>query len=675
MKLHHYNEAYAWMVRREKFANGTPEPKPERTFADKLRTLKEVSKGISPESRLRLLDYFIQEALEKNQITKDQASGIYDQLQQDKDKIRDQIDAYDRVNFSEGSKDEQRKIADDEYYASLQKIIERDPAAKKFFNPDDITYPAMDRSGEYNYRGVQVKTSDLDRFKRYAKKRGLDQILSPESTFERKIEKGQFPVGLFTEPVQTGSEPGDLDKISTMLHEARHRVLMNPEFSKIIDQYGLDEEIFVRYLDKEFFPELEQELTPPTYRNISKEDQKYFDKAYGMAVKDYKKKFKRDELKEKFVAKVKSLFADGGRAGFSEGTKKYDYSNPLQKNQFIMRPDEEVQAIINDPKYKDYTRKDFINEGVLTRKETERKTLEFKNFGKKKKKPANIENIKRDEKIKKTQGSSISVKGSGQTGKQFSHVYPLIESAKPGTQTTFVIDAKMNRALVGYNRIGQAIAEEQEKLILEKPDGYKKKIVELNAKAKKNVLNAVNDLGKEFKGQIGYFQVDPDTGEFKPKAGNYKMSFAGIEGENKIYKDMTGKQRKDFERKISAIEKAKTIPGVTTADKILSGTGKVLKGVGKVIKPVGYAFGANAVKSAITKAAEQDIELNLLDKAMAFESGDPETAIDNWKRRNVPGYSEQQNAITLAKLDDDFEEIGKSTFGKYNDQIKNIKLP
>ena len=91
------------MVRREKFANGTPEPKPKRTFADKLRTLKEVSKGIAPESRLRLLDYFIQEALEKNQITKDQASGIYEQLQQDKDKIRDQIDAYDRVNFAEGT--------------------------------------------------------------------------------------------------------------------------------------------------------------------------------------------------------------------------------------------------------------------------------------------------------------------------------------------------------------------------------------------------------------------------------------------------------------------------------------------------------------------------------------------------------------------------------------------
>ena len=244
-------------------------------------------------------------------------------------------------------------------------------------------------------------------------------------------------------------------------------------------------------------------------------------------------------------------------------TKNYDYKNPLQKNQYVMRTDEEIQAIINDPKYKDYTRKDFRNEGILSRKETERETLEFKNFGKKKKKPANLENVKRDEKIKKTQGSNISVRGSGQTGKQFSHVYPLIESAKPGTKTTFTIDAKMNRALEGYNKIGQSIAEQQEFLIKNKPEGYKNKLVELNAKAKKNVMNAIDDLGKEYKGQIGYFQVDPDTGEFKPKAGNYKMSFAGIEGKNEIYKDMTGKERKNFERKISAIENAKKTDGVT----------------------------------------------------------------------------------------------------------------
>ena len=109
----------------------------------------------------------------------------------------------------------------------------------------------------------------------------------------------------------------------------------------------------------------------------------------------------------------------------------------------------------------------------------------------------------------------------------------------------------------------------------------------------------------------------------------------------------------------------------TALKNIVKGT----KLVGKVIKPVGYAIGANAVKSAVSKAEDQGLELNLMDKIMAFESGEPEVAIDNWKRRNVPGYSEEQAGITLSKLKDDFEEVGKdTTFGKYNDQIKNIKL-
>ena len=82
------------MVRRAKFADGTPKPlpKPERNFQDKLKTLKNMSKGISPESRIRLLDYFIQEALTKGQLTEEQASGIYNKLREDKDKIKKQID-------------------------------------------------------------------------------------------------------------------------------------------------------------------------------------------------------------------------------------------------------------------------------------------------------------------------------------------------------------------------------------------------------------------------------------------------------------------------------------------------------------------------------------------------------------------------------------------------------
>jgi len=94
-------------------------------------------------------------------------------------------------------------------------------------------------------------------------------------------------------------------------------------------------------------------------------------------------------------------------------------------------------------------------------------------------------------------------------------------------------------------------------------------------------------------------------------------------------------------------------------DKFLSGAGKVLKGAGKVIKPLGYVIGANAVLQAKSMADEMGIELSLADKAMALDSGDANVAIDNYKRRNIPGYSEKQAGITLGKFQDDFSEVGK----------------
>ena len=62
----------------------------------------------------------------------------------------------------------------------------------------------------------------------------------------------------------------------------------------------------------------------------------------------------------------------------------YQYKSPLQKNQYVMRTDAEIQAIIDDPQYAGWTKKDFRNAGILTRKETERKGLKFQHYGKKK---------------------------------------------------------------------------------------------------------------------------------------------------------------------------------------------------------------------------------------------------------------------------------------------------
>ncbi len=111
------------------------------------------------------------------------------------------------------------------------------------------------------------------------------------------------------------------------------------------------------------------------------------------------------------------------------------------------------------------------------------------------------------------------------------------------------------------------------------------------------------------------------------------------------------------------------------SDKFKTAFTKGAKTVGKVIKPVGYAFGINAAKNAKTLAEEMGLELKPQDYLMAIDSGDAEVAINNAKRRVDPEFAAAERAKDLAQMTDDFEEVGQTTFGKYNDQIKNIKLP
>ena len=94
-------------------------------------------------------------------------------------------------------------------------------------------------------------------------------------------------------------------------------------------------------------------------------------------------------------------------------------------------------------------------------------------------------------------------------------------------------------------------------------------------------------------------------------------------------------------------------------EKFLKGIGTGAKAVGKVLKPVGYAIGTAAAYQAKSMADEMGIELKPQDYFMAVDSGDANVAIDNYKRRNIPGYSEKQAGITLGKFQDDFSEVGK----------------
>jgi len=389
--------------------------------------------------------------------------------------------------------------------------------------------------------------------------------------------------------------------------------------------------------------------------------------------------------------------AQGGRIGFSNGGdtspvynektghiyKKGNrfgifYSKTPPKNQFTavkpLRSLEELQLVIDEAplieingKFFEQNAKDlegrseYSSKELISRKELDkyRDKLNFKSTGKKRIEETNQGNINRRNKIIAAQGSEIPIKGGKQINRAFSHVYPIIESAKPGTKTTTVIDADMNNKLIGYNRIGQKIAEDQEYLLKVKPEGYKKQILVNNAKAKKNVMNALQDLGKDYKGQIGYFQVDPETESFKPKAGNYKMSFAGVEGKDEIYKDMTSKERQDFSKKISKQEHAKVANKLKNSGfkcKLSNGLNcndprayidSIKENMAKVQK------GDDAAISKINKLGKS---MNKLSKAAKFTG---------WGILTEVGFAAPFAAIDYAKGANKDEIISNATFGLF----------
>ena len=294
--------------------------------------------------------------------------------------------------------------------------------------------------------------------------------------------------------------------------------------------------------------------------NFVRERKKYYDNYFA------------DRAQKQRLRGVVEGIGTVDRKDLSEGSKKYDYKDPQQKNQYVMRTNEEIQEIIDNPKYKNYTRKDFRNEKILTRNETERDGLKFKNFGKKTKVDKRAkQNIKQSAFIKASQGSAISMDQVN----NFAHFAPKLKGYLVSTANTGPIKASINRAAEGYDKAIRNIAENQQKLVTEKPKGYVKLLEAENAKAAKLSKDANKILPNQLKGTLGYFKVDKQ-GNFKLKGVDKAKTFAGLSGDEKVFKtDMTTPQRKDFGKKQSIIQKLiDDVPSLKRASSLKGSSGK-----------------------------------------------------------------------------------------------------
>jgi hypothetical protein len=243
-------------------------------------------------------------------------------------------------------------------------------------------------------------------------------------------------------------------------------------------------------------------------------------------------------------------YAAGGRVGFDEGTPKDFNRNPSGVNQYTanMRTDSEIQKII-DSKPKNWTKKDFRGEGklnqekILTRKETDRPGLKFYFSGKRIFKDSRgDQNLKQSQFTKSSQGSSISMDKIN----NFAHFAPKLKSYLTSTADTGPLKASVNRAAEGYDKIAKNIALQQEKLITEKPKGYKYKLAQLNFLAANESKKANKILPNALKGTLGFFTVNPDTGKFTLKGVDRAKTFAGISGEKQEFKKMDPSIRAAF---------------------------------------------------------------------------------------------------------------------------------
>ena len=652
MKLHHYNEAYAWMVRREKFANGTPEPKPERTFADKLRTLKEVSKGIAPESRLRLLDYFIQEALEKNQITKDQASGIYEQLQQDKDKIRDQIDAYERENFSGGT-----KLMDE--YLGAQK--EYQIAVDNGFQGTYEEFLRYKSSGSFQDGGRAKLAEGTFTFK------GNPITLNIKGLTGRSIKNVQNLLKIIEDnpnisPEEWFAKTSKVQGASSGLDQLARDLLKYVKGDTKNLSGAVSKEVFdklkIKKLIKDEIPNLNKisgkvvRQTAGTAAAAKKAVTNTFE-----AVMRLNEEFKLDpdvdieELAEQLYGK-----------GASKSVPLMNQTrNDVAKYVEVLKTGTRKNLNIPNFKYPSANQAADILDSIADRSGS---------FGFQEGVIRDLKFSIRDDLLKLKKGTTVNlrrvlsdlIKGKGDVIDEAVGLSATFEDAPGYTEATQVIKGNINKRKANT---------------IDKPFSAVIKKLKTNSATTKEI-NDFNTISKRFMKEEGVDSPIIKTGKnlkpekfiksFKDYSPEAQANIKQLAKENNFVIQTKSEPLKNV---VSSLQKNRSLK-----DKVLSGIAKTGRVAGKVLKPLGYGVvGPIAVSTAVKSAEKQGLDLNLLDKAMAFESGDPEVAINMAKRRADPDFAAAERAKDLGRLSDDFEEVGQSTFGKYNDQIKNIKLP
>jgi len=623
-----------------------------------------------------LLDYFIQEALTKGQLTEEQASGIYDQLREDKDKIRDQIDTYERENFYKGS--------------SLEPELDK---IKKLF--------------------LKGKTD-----------REIAEIIKqPRSTIEKSIRSmkdGSAPVKISA--TELSNRPAPVGSNIAKSQEATNRI--NKTYEELTQKLGKPPTRAQLAEAANVVPATIRSNTPNLkFTSAADEGAKATAEMYKKQKVDKPTRTTYEGVKG---AKFKNAAQEAEYKKFLELAAEYPKGspkNPYNKKFFAEKfnmPETDVESIhkIVREKYNiNYPKATDTSAGIRSAQLREKSDTGLEQEYTKLKRGERIGNPDLAHRVSKKYNVSTSNLGLDNplinrvivkpNERDISRLYDeriKIENKYKLKDGTFKKPSNADiKILEKINNDVETLARETKgrlSAVINNPTDLNKPYASLGVDSSKTIgggfidvdLKDVRKLSPEDQAFLKLNLLELKKRELNKTPKMLADEFKDVLSKPTVRKRIEniiskGKMETPYIRQSKQLLALSAIPGLTTADQLpipektktrdmfKKAFTKGAKTVGKVIKPVGYAFGVNAVKSAITKAEEQGLELNLFDKAMAFDSGDAEIALNNARRRVDPEFAAQERAKDLGQMTDDFTEVGQSTFGKYNDQIKNIKLP
>ena len=295
------------------------------------------------------------------------------------------------------------------------------------------------------------------------------------------------------------------------------------------------------------------------------------------------------------------------RVGFKRGTNFT--RNPSGINQWVMRTDAEIQAIIDNPKYEGWTKKDFRNAKILTKTETERAGLKFQHYGKKKD-PTKVRKTqtKRTEWVKGISDVTTEQKLAGpkKSGLELSHLGSKTALATPNN-LAYLPKYTNKLSYFRFEKILNDIQADQRRILADN-----KMTMDAKRKALAELAKADRTLRNRFKG------LDYD----KIKSRIKTKSFAWGIGEKEILKDPTiaigkGETGANIALKTaSKAEKAKVVAmgkdalnNFLKAEKEIktllnSADGPTIAAIRSVLKCGGLANGGNLLDCPMKKFAE-----------------------------------------------------------------------